>query len=89
MPLVTFFFCHFCPVHRLHNINILVGAFYNELLHIVTLLVVEESPRMFDLYVEETLEDMDDNGDNLINLEEYLSEYKVVLVWEGESHRKF
>ena len=29
---------------------------------------------MFDLYVDETLEDMDDNGDNLINLEEYLSE---------------
>lgn len=34
----------------------------------------EESPRMFDVYIEETLEEMDEDGDRLVTLEEYLND---------------
>ncbi len=31
---------------------------------------------MFDLYIQETLEEMDKNGDGSVTVEEYVGEYK-------------
>ncbi len=52
--------------------------FSSTILFTLCFLTAEESPKMFDLYIQETLEDMDRNEDAVVTIEEYIGASIIV-----------